>query len=241
MKEASLIPAKTQNLLDEALEFFHSMKDVKFENDEQYDNGVELCKKVKTHLKNIEIDRKNLVKPFNDKLKLINSSCKHVTSKLENAERVLKNGMSKYFQIREQKRIAEQKRLEAEAEERRRQEQERARREAEKVEKYRKEGRNEMADRAEARKETAETISETITAPIVNNSAKVAGTSFKTVYRVNVKNKVDAIRNMVMNPILLGFIEINITGLEKAITALKGNIVIPGIEIIKDQQVSIRT
>ena len=241
MSENELNPVETQKTLDEALEFFNSLKEVKFTNDEEYENGVQLCKEVKGYIKLIEDDRKKLVKPLNDKVKGINSPCKDVTGKLENAERVLKNGMAKYFREKEQKRIAEQKRLEAEAEERRRQEAARAERERAKSQAYRENGRDEMADKAEARAETAESIASTVVAPIVNNTAKVKGTSFTVKYKVaGITDKTSAVMHCLKNDVLANYIQIDIKGIERLANIQKGNLQIPGIQIVEDTQVSMR-
>ena len=240
MSKNELIPVETQDKIEKALEFFHSLREVKFTNDEEYERGLELCKSVKSHIKEIDSDRKTLVQPYNDKVKDINGECNGVINKLKNAENVLKNGMGKYFQEKEQKRIAEQKRLNAEAEERRRQEEERARKEREKEDKYRDAGREEMADKAAARAETAETISSSITAPIVENTAKGKGASFKTVYVVEVFDKAKAVEACLTSNVLLPYIDINVKGLERLALTMKGQLSIDGIRIREDRQVSIR-
>lgn len=241
MPETSLIPKDTQEKIEKALEFFHSLKEIKFSNDQEYSNGVELCKSVKVHIKTIDDDRKILVKPFNDKVSEINGECNGVIRKLQNAESVIKKGMGSYWQEKDRKRLEDQRKLEAAAEERRRQEAEKARKEAEKAAAYREQGREEMADKAEARAETAQTIASTVTAPIVTNSAKVAGSTFKTVYKAEVTDKKAAIQHMMMNDVLVAYLEIDIKGLERLINAQKGKIEIEGIKVIEDVQVGLRT
>lgn len=236
-----LIPVSTREKLEKALEFFNSLKEVKFTNQKEYDKGVELCKKIKSHIKEIEVDRRGLVKPYNDKVSEINKECKGVTSKLENGERVIKNGMNHFFQEQERKRIEHQRKLEAEAEAKRKAEEERARREAEKANQYREQGRDEMADKAEARAETAQTVADTIVAPIVENQAKTQGVSYKTVYKVIVEDEDRAILACVGNPVLRQYVSLDVKGLERVAQALKGGFECDGIRVVEDKQVIVRT
>lgn len=240
MSENQLIPVATKEKIEKALEFFYSLKEVKFTTDQEYENGVELCKSVKSHIKEIDKDRISLVKPYNEKVSSINGECNGVINKLKNAENVLKNGMSKYFQEKERKRIEEQKRLEAEAEKRRKQEEEKARREAAKEEQYREEGRDEMADNAKARAETSQSVAENITAPIVTNSAKMSGTSYRKTYKVTVVDKRAAALAMINNDILITYVYIDEKGLQRLASAQKGNLSINGIRITEDFNVSLR-
>lgn len=240
MSKNELIPVETKEKLEQALEFFHSLKEVKFENDEQYKKGLELVKSVKKYIKEIDDDRKSLVKPFNEKVSEINGECNGVINKLKNAENVIKNGMGKYFREEEIKRIEAQRKLEAEAEKKRHQEAERARKEGEKAEAYREQGRDEMADKAEARAETAATIASTIVSPVVENSAKAKGTSFRTVYKVRVDDLTVAADFCLSNQLLVQYVQLDVKGIERLANAQKGKLEIPGIKIIEDTQVSIR-
>ncbi|MDD5060697.1 MAG: hypothetical protein PHN44_00230 [Candidatus Marinimicrobia bacterium] len=240
MSEKSLIPVETKEKIEKALEFFYTLKEVKFSNDQEYENGVELCRAIKQHIKVIDDDRKIIVKPLNDQVGEINGECNGVINKLKNAESVIKRGMGEYFAAKERRRIEDQRRLEAEAEERRRQEEEKARKEKQKAEAYRDQGRDEMADKAEARAETAASIASTVTAPIVENTAKVSGTTFKKVFKISVVDKKPAVESMLMNDILLQYISIDEKGLTRLVNAQKGNIEIPGIRITEDVQVGMR-
>jgi hypothetical protein len=240
MSETSLIPVETKEKIEKALEFFYTLKEVKFSNDLEYENGVELCRSIKQHIKVIDDDRKVIVKPLNDQVGEINSECNGVIRKLQNAETVIKSGMGQYFQVKERKRIEDQRKLDAEAEERRRQEEEKVRKEQGKAETYREQGRDKMADKAEARAATAETIASSVVAPIVQNTAKVSGTTFKKVYKVSVVDQKRAVEVMLMNDILFQYVSIDIKGLERLVNAQKGRIEIEGIKITEDVQVGMR-
>jgi len=240
MSEKSLIPVETKEKIEKALEFFYTLKEVKFSNDQEYENGVELYRAIKQHIKVIDDDRKIIVKPLNDQVGEINGECNGVIRKLQNAETVIKSGMGQYYQAKERKRIEDQRKLDAEVEERRRQEAEKAFKEQEKADSYREKGRDKMADKAEARSATAEAIASSIVAPIVQNTAKVSGTTFKKVFKISVVDKKPAVESMLMNDILLQYISIDEKGLTRLVNAQKGNIEIPGIRITEDVQVGMR-
>ena len=123
----------------------------------------------------------------------------------------------------------------------RRQEEERARKEAEKVQKYTEQGRPEMAEKAQARMDTAQNISQNIVAPIVQNTAKVGGTTFKKVYKVNVLDLKMAVKSCLENDILSNYVDLDVKGIERLANAQKGKLSIEGIQIVEDVQVGMRT
>jgi len=240
MSERSLIPIETKRKIEKALEFFNSLKQVKFSNDQEYGNGVGLCKSVKEHINVIEADRKLLVKPFNDQVTEINGECNGVIKKLQNAESVIKKGMAEYFATNERKRIEEQRKFEAEAEERRRQEVEKARKEAEKADRYHEQGREEMAEMAKARAETAAFIASNIVAPIAQNTAEAKGVSFTKKYKVNIIDLKKAVQACLNSNILSSYVNLDVAGIQRLANAQKGQISIDGLQITEDFQVGMR-
>lgn len=240
-EENSIIPLENFNRIKSALEFCDSLTEIKINTQEQYDNAVNICKQIKASSNSLESDRKELVKPFNDKVKSINDEYRNVTLKLDNAERVLKNGMAAFYREQERIRIEEQRKLEAEAEAKRRLAEERAAAELRKAEAYRDQGREEMAAKAEARAETAAAISTTIMAPIVDNAAKVSGVSYSVTYKAVIENSKSAVVACVNNAILENYVTIDIKGLERLCKAQKGRLQIDGIRFVEDRQVSVRT
>jgi paraquat-inducible protein B len=154
----ALIPAESQDRIQKALEFFHSLRELKITSQQEYDSATDLIKQVKTNIKALEDDRTLLVKPFKEKATAIDTHYRGVKVQLENAERVIKGGMSQWFQEQERKRLEVQRKLEAEAEAKRQAAEEAARKEAEKAELYRQQGREDMAAKAEARMETAQAV-----------------------------------------------------------------------------------
>lgn len=239
-EEKRLVPIEAKEQIESAVDFIESIADVKFTNDEEYQNGVELIKAIKKHIKELEGKRKELVKPLNDDVKTINSEF-DVVKMLQGKERIIKNSMSKYFQIKEQKRIEEQRKQEAEAEEKRRKEEERARKEREKEESYRREGKEELADKAAARAETHESVASSTVAPIVNDTTKTKGVSYTTSYMAEIINKKQAIEECLKKDILLLHVSINLKGIEAVAKTMKGLLKIGGIRITEYKRPSVKT
>ena len=240
--DTSLIPVEKQDRLEKALEFCQSLKEVKINTQEQYDNAVALCKQVKSGITSLEADRKELVKPYKDKSKKIDTEYKSVRDDLENAERVLKGGMGVFYRAQEAKRLEDQRKREAEAEEARRKAEAKAEAERLKAEKYAAEGRAEMAEKAEARAQTAEATASTITAPVVENTAKASGVSYRTVYKVSVINHQRAIGSLSKNEMFHQYLSIDISGLEKVVNASKGKLALPdGLLVTEDVVSSVRS
>jgi membrane protein involved in colicin uptake len=223
----ALIPVEKQNKIEKALEFFSSLREIKINSQSEYDNAVELCKKIKIENNALESDRKELVKPYKDKSSLIDKEYKAVRDKLENAERVIKNGMGTFFRIQEQKRLEDQRKLEAEAEAKRKAAEEKAAAERRKAEEYARQGREDMAAKAEARAATAEDVACNTVADVVENVAKTSGVSYRKVYKVSVINHGRAVAAMVANPVFHPYLVIDLPGFEKLVKASNGMLPTP--------------
>ena len=213
-EEKELIPIESKKLIKGAIDWFGTIQQIIITNDEQNENAMALCKKVKTTFNVLETTRKEIVGPWNADVKIVNAEFKLITSKLENFETVSKKGTAQYLQKQEQLRIAEQQKLEAQAEEKRRKEQEAARREADKAAEYEKQGRQEMADKARAREESAIAAATQTVAPVIEKK-KVKGVSSKMVWKITVEDKTKALEFILKNPQYLNYVELDITGLEK--------------------------
>jgi hypothetical protein len=239
--ETSLIPVTMQNKIKDALEFFNSLKNLSIKNATQYDNAVNLCKDVKVKIKELENDRKDLVAPYKDKASAIDKEYKAVRDKLENAEKVIKNGMEAFYQEQERKRIEEQRKLEAEAEAKRLAAEKKAEEERLKAEAYRMQGRAEMAAKAEARAETAEEKAANTVVQVVENTAKVQGVTMIKKYEVTVTSQETAIKNLAANPALHQFLIIDIAGIQAAVNKAKGLVSLPaGLMLHEKFQSSVR-
>ncbi len=238
--KTALIPQSNATKMKEALTYLDSIKLVTIATEQENENVGAACKEVKKLYNDLEKDRKALVDPENKRVKAINEHYKTVTSKLQNGERQFKNAMSIFFQAQERKRLEDQRKLEAEAEEIRRKAEEAARKEAEKVEKYREAGREKMAQEAEARMETAvEIVTETV-APEVEQK-KVAGISFRTDYICEIENMRAAVDYCLDNPMFRNHVFLDIKALERVAKAAKGELGIPGIKVITKKTPIVRS
>jgi DNA repair exonuclease SbcCD ATPase subunit len=227
-----LIPRTSIELMEAALEYLNSIREIIIKTQPEYEEAASVCKQIKGHINTLEKNRKELVEPYNKKVKAINDKYKEVTTKLQNGDGHIRQAMSAYYQEQERKRQEEQRKLQAEADEKRRKAEEAARKEAEKVEQYRQEGREEMAQKAEARMETAVEVATTTVAPEVEQK-KVSGISYRTEYECHVKDHKAAVLFCIDSPNFVGTVLIDIKAIERAAKAFKGKLSIPGIEIIE--------
>jgi len=234
-----LIPVEVKQEIEKGQCFLKKIVSVSFITEQDYKIGVDLCKEIKQLMNFLKEKKEEIYRPVKNDLDEINNAF-YIIKELEDKEKVFKNGMGRFFQEKEQKRLAEQRRIEAEAAEVRRQQEERARKEAEKAAAYREQGRDKLADKAEARSEMAQTVAETVVAPIVENTAKAEGVSFTTVYQAEVTDKTAAIQQCLFNGILLPYVSIDLKGIERLAAAQKGALSIPGIRITESRRPNLK-
>lgn len=240
MSETSLIPIATKAKVDQALEYLSGIVEItKISTETEYSTAVEIAKKTRKYYNDLEADRKELASPHYNKFKNINGEFNPTLDKLKKIRITFDNAITKHFIEKEQMRIAAQKRVDAEVEERRRQEEAKAQREVEKEQTYREQNRPEMADKAQARAETAQTVANSIVAPLAQNAAKVKGTSFTKKYKAELTDKRAAIEHMLMNNILIQYLSVDLKGIERLAKAQKGTLEIEGIRIAEDYSTSI--
>lgn len=227
-----LIPRASLDLMEAALTYLDTIEEVKIRNHHEYEEAAGICKQIKTHINTLEKSRKELVDPYNKKVSAINAKYKDVTNALQNGDGHIRRAMSTFYQEQERKRQEEQRKRDAEAAELRRKAEEKARLEAEKAEQYRQQGREEMAEKAEARMETQIEIATTVVAPEVEQK-KVSGISYRTEYEARINDKKAAVLFCIENPSFIDTVTIDIKAIERAAKAFKGNLAIPGMEIIE--------
>jgi uncharacterized membrane-anchored protein YhcB (DUF1043 family) len=235
-----LIPIDVHDECKNVIDYLNSIVEFKIETPEQYENAGNILVEIKRKLNELETKRKDIVKPFNDKVKLVNEYIKQYTTKLENAESTFKKSRTTWFAEQERKRIEAQRKAEAEAAEERRKAEEKANAERAKAESYREQGRDDLADKAEARAETAETIALNTVAPVIE-AINTGKSSMKKVWRIEVINKQKATEAIASNAALSCFLQIDIKGLEKFANVTKGNLVIEGCRVYEDYVESVRT
>jgi len=226
-----LISTETKTLMLKAVEYVGGLEVILVDTDEQLENVSTLCSTIKKHKALMDEERKKIVGPLNTKVKSVNAEFREVTDKLHNGEVVLKAAMSSYMIEQERKAKAEAAKKEAEAEERRRKVQEQEQKEREKAAKYKAEGRQEMADKATARAEEKQSEAMYTIAEPVKEPVKLAKTSFKTDYKIEVTDKKKAALYLLSHTFLDPFVLIDIAALKKAVRASKNATQIPGIKV----------
>lgn len=229
--ETPLIKPSDLERYQKTLDEINSIVSIEIEDDEQYQNTIDFCKQVKGDYKEIETLRKETVAPYNEKVSGINSFFKNLTSKLEHGEQQLKAAAAKYFQKKEAKRIAEERKRQAEADEARRKKEEAAQKELDKANEYRESGREDLAEKAEARAEEKFTQASNIVAETVASAPKVAGVSFVTSYECTEVDRLKAaIFCLQTRPEYEDIVKIDLKAAEKLARTSKGKIKIDGID-----------
>jgi hypothetical protein len=231
-----LIPADSLNLLTQVQLFCDTLVAVEIQNPDQYDNAGETAKKLQKFGDVLEDNRAALKKPYDDKGTAIQNAFMPIINAVTAAKRMIKGARWTYEDMLEQKRRAEQERLNREAEERRRAAEEAARKEREKAEALRQQGRDDLAEKAEARADAKENKAAEIM-PSVAQAAIPAAAPRGLARRVNWKGVVDdpvVFKKHCINEGLHDFLFVdekawnNYAKIKKEVTTL------PGARIIKE-------
>jgi len=241
VKLSELINADSQKKLSDSLTLLESLESVEIKNQDQYGKAIDIQKSIKGALKDIESDRKEIVKPYNDKVGAINFKYRSVKDRLSLGNTTIGNATRIWDQEQLRKKQLEQKKREAEAEEKRRKLEEAAEKEAAKVEKYTEEGRDDLAEKAQARMEDkVEEASTTVAAEI--EETKAVGVSYRYDCEVEVIDGNLAIKSLLASPMTAPFVLIDTKGLKKMVKAAKGKwFDIPGIKVIDKSTQVIRS
>lgn len=207
--------------------------EMKIDSNSSLELVTDAARELKNFEKKVETRRKELVGPFNDHVKVINSYAQSVAALLEPATAHLKNEMKKWEAVLEQKRIEEQKRLD---EERKRLESEAAEKarvakeEAEAVAAFSSTEDGERAKllaQAEAETEQAAIIALDKKATKEVQSMRVSGA--KKVWTFTLKEEAQVPRE---------YLVVDEKKIREAVRA--GIREIPGVEIFQDTQIAIR-
>jgi hypothetical protein len=211
MNETNLIPTDSQQLITETLSFCKSIAEITINNTQEYVNASEFTKKVQVYLKNLDNDRKKLVKPYNDTVKDVNNAYKEPLDALKNIRIKLRDATKGY-----------DKKIEDEAKEKQRIADEAAEKERQRLlDESKKEGQEDL-------KQTAETIKTPVVK--VEETPKVEGRHFNRYWRVEVMDKAEFTRWCVING-EIQYLEIDTRALDKIAQATEGKIDMPGIKI----------
>jgi hypothetical protein len=176
IKESALIPLESLQKVNEALNFCGSVEVVDIKTQDQYVNATALFRELGGHIKTLEDERKAVKEPYFQKGKEIDTWFKDPQAALANLKSKLDLAIRVYNKMIEDKRRAEQEKLNREADERRQKTEEAARIEREKAEALRKQAEQAseaeaarlraQADKADARAQVKENKAETIIAPV---------------------------------------------------------------------------
>jgi DNA gyrase/topoisomerase IV subunit A len=218
--------------------------------------------KIVTLKKSVESQRKAITIPIDNAKKAVMDLFRAPTDYLEQAEAILKGSIQKFDRAEQQRRIAEQARLEELArQERARLEQEAAARDAaarEEAAKIRRAadeaaaaGRAEdaarLASEASSRVEqgAAEVMmlqqtSQLVTAPVTAAPRKTAGVSTRMVWKAEISDKLALIRYVAEHPEYVDLLEANMPAVNKIALALKANCPLAGVRVFEDAVIAAR-
>ena len=206
-----LIPVESQQLITETLNFCKDIAEITINNAQEYVNASEFTKKVQIYLKNLDNDRKKLVKPYNDTVKDVNNAYKEPLDALKNIRIRLRNATKGY-----------DKKLEDDKREKQRIADETAEKERQRLLKEsKKEGQEDL-----------EKVAEKITTPVVKveEIPKIEGRHFKRYWTAEVIDKKAFVQWCIANG-ELQYVEIDTRALDKIAQATEGKVEFPGIKI----------
>lgn len=207
--------------------------EMKISSTESLELAMDAARELKSFEKKVETRRKELVSPFNDHVKVINTYAQSVAALLEPATSHLKAEMKKWDAVLEQKRGEEQKKVEEERKRREAEAAEKAKLAQEEAEAVAAFGSAEDGERA---KLLAQVEAETDQAAIIAldkkatkevQSMRVSGA--KKVWTFTVKDEAQVPRE---------FLAVDEKKIREAVRA--GAREIPGVEIFQDTQIAIR-
>jgi len=170
-----------------------------------------------------------LKKSAHETWKAIVAKEKELLEPLDMAERKAKIAVSTYDQEQEAVRLAEQRRLQAEADEKARRERERLEKEAAKL-------------KTEAKREERLEAAAAVVAPTVEVAPaieKQAGESTRKVWKARLVS-IEALTGLPAGDVRLSFVEFDQAAANKFATATKGVVKVPGVEFICESVMALR-
>jgi len=193
---------------------------------EQYNAAGDLLRKVKGRQKDIEAERKGILRPFDEVRDRIMELFKPVQLNLANAERLLKASMLDW-QRDEQKRRDD---AEAEAREARRVEQERLNADAEQA----------AAEGNEARAAVLQEMAEDVPVETAAPVERAAGTSVRQVWHGEVTDKKRLVQAVLIGQAPLDLLTVNMPLLNQMAREEKENFHVPGAKAVMEEQMAVR-
>lgn len=208
-----------------------------------YEMAAGELQSIKKRAKELDDERKSITRPLDAAKRRIMDLYERPLSILGQAERLLKGAMASYHAEQERKRIAEQKARDEEAravreaqEAEARRLQEEAATNAAKADELAAAGNIEaaadLADQAaeqlHAAAETAAVASMVVAAPVIAETPKVSGVSFRDHWTADVLDKMALVRFVASNEHFAHVLDVNLGALQKIAAAQKETFAIPG-------------
>ncbi len=225
-----LIPVRSKELVEEARKYCSSITKIEIETTEQYENACEVTKQVQGYSKQLDSERKFVVKPFNDQVKMINGFFKEALVPLDNLRNNLRSSIADYHIKKEKERREAQRKADEAAEKERKRLAKEAEKEAKKADAAAAEG-----DAAEFKKhhdqsEIKMQLAETVETPVVPQVApEVDKVHYREKWFAEVTDKREYLSHC-LETNDLSAIQIDMTKLNKMARAIKGSYSIPGIK-----------
>lgn len=212
VSRASALTVKSQSDYDGCAEFLRSIKGLKKEIDQTFDDSI---KKAHEAHKAIVAAKKKHYEP------------------LDSAEKIIKQKSLAWYQQEQRKAQEEQRRIEEEA--RRAEEKRRAELEAQ-AQKWEEKGN---AEKAQERREAAEQVH--VPAPVVENRVeKAEGQAIKTIWRAQVIDIVALCRAIAEGKLPPTMVDPNMKNLNALARTMQDKMTYPGVKFIAEQTMSVR-
>ncbi len=193
------------------------------------DTAIDYLRRVKTARKRVEDYFGPLKKSAHETWKGIVAKEKELLEPLDAAERKAKVAVSGYDQEQEKIRLAEQRRLQAEADEKARKERERLEKEAAKL-------------KTEAKREERLEAAAAVVAPVVELASvtqKQAGESVRKVWKARLISLAD-LTGLPAGDVRLSFVTFDQSAANKFATATKGAVKVAGVEFREESIMAMR-
>jgi hypothetical protein len=193
-------------------------------NAEQYQGAALFLKEIKTGQKKIKEYWKPLREGAHSEWKLIVGKENNMLDPLNQGETLTKNKMLAYKKIEEEKRQAEERRLQAEAEEKARKERERLLKRASKLK---------TPEKQEEYRQAAEEV-EVPVVTVASEVPEIKGQFFRKIWKAKVVDKWAFFNAVKEDNNLFPFIEVNIIRLNQLAQSTKGEVSYPGIKFYEE-------
>lgn len=227
-----LIPVQSKELVQDALDFCNSITDIMITTEDEYLNNCELVKKVTERTKKIDKERKAIVGPINLEVKEVNAYFKLALDPLGNLNSNLRKSLATYKRDKEQKRIDDQRKADAEAEKQRLKLAAQAKKDEEKSQEAAENGDTAKAEDLHLRSTVRQDMAEEVVPVVIPKAIpKVKGISSRTDWSAQITDKKKFIEYCVQNN-QLHYLDINMKILNSFAKTVKDTVELPGVEFI---------